>query len=324
MSSAAGRPVSIAILDDYQGVALQMADWSALDGRAEIRVFRDHLSDAHDVIERLRPFDVVCVMRERTPLTRSILNELPNLKLICSTGARNASIDVAAAKARGITVCRTGYSSHGAAEFTWALIFGILRHIPAESESVRSSGWQCCVGGDLQGATLGVVGLGRIGSMVARVAQALSMQVLAWSQNLTRDKAEQQGARLVTKEELFRESDIVTLHLVLSQRTRGIVGRRELQLMKRSAYLINSSRGPLVDEAALIETLSNRRIAGAALDVFETEPLPPEHPFRTLDNVVATPHIGFVTKRTYETFYGDTVENIAAWLNGNPIRVMDA
>lgn len=322
-ASSSNQRIQIAILDDYQGVALELADWSGLRDRADIVVCRDHLVDAAHVVERLRPFDVICVMRERTPLSRSILEQLPNLKLICSTGARNASIDLAAAKERGITVCSTGYSSHGAAEFTWALIFGIFRHIPAESESMRKGGWQCCLGDDLAGGTIGVVGLGRIGSMVAKVARALSMNVIAWSQNLTHEKAEEHGARFVTKEELFRESDIVTLHLVLSERTKHIVGAAEIGLMKPTAYLINCSRGPLVDESALINALKNRAIAGAALDVYATEPLPPDHPFRTLDNVLATPHVGFVTKRTYQTFYGDTVENITAWLRGEPKRVMN-
>ncbi len=321
---ATGRLIRVAVLDDYQGVALKMADWSVLDGRAEITVFRDHLSEPSAIVERLIPFDVVCVMRERTPLPGSILARLPNLKLIVSTGPRNASIDLAAARALGITVCNTGYSSHAAAELTWALILALVRSIPVEYLSVRSGGWQVSVGGDLHGRTLGVIGLGRLGGAVARVGRAFDMQVLAWSQNLTRERAEAHGARLVSKEVLFREADIVTIHLVLSERTRGLVGRSDLELMKPTAYLVNTSRGPIVDEAALIETLRKRTIAGAALDVYDVEPLPESHPFRSLDNVLATPHIGFVTSSAYEVFYRDTVEDIVAWLDGRPVRVATA
>jgi phosphoglycerate dehydrogenase-like enzyme len=316
-----GAKPRIAILDDFQQVALAMADWSALAGKAEIEVFHDHLADSARVVERLAPFDIVCVMRERTPLTRAILGQLPKLKLICSTAPRNASIDLAAAAERGITVCGTGYTSHGAAEATWALILGLLRHIPAEANSLRAGGWQVAIGGDLEGRTIGLVGLGNLGARVAKVAKAFGMNAIAWSTNLTAEKAEAAGARPVDKDTLFRDADIVTIHLVLSPRSRGIIGAREIGLMKPTAYLINSSRGPLVDEAALIDALTRRRIAGAALDVFDTEPLPPAHPFRTLDTVLATPHIGFVTRETYTIFYRDTVENILAWLAGKPIRV---
>ena len=318
------KPVKIAVLDDYQGVALRMADWSALKETAEITVFRDHLADPAAVVERLKPFDVVCVMRERTPLARSSIEQLPNLKLIASTGQRNASIDLAAAKERGITVCGTGYTPHAAAELTWALILALVRHVPAEAASLRSGRWQVSVGGDLAGKTMGVLGLGRIGARIAQVACAFGMEVFAWSQNLTSEMAREHGARLVTKQELFRAADILTIHLVLSPRTKGIAGAAELQLMKPTSYLINTSRGPLVDESALIAALKNRRIAGAALDVYDAEPLPESHPFRSLDNVLATPHVGFVTDDTYKVFYRDTVENIAAWLGGTPLRVLNA
>jgi phosphoglycerate dehydrogenase-like enzyme len=318
------KPVQVAILDDYQGVALQSADWSPLQGKANITVFRDHLSDSAALVERLKPFDVVCVMRERTPLTRAILEQLPNLKLIASTAFRNASIDMAAAKERGITVCKTGYSAHGAIELTWALILAILRNIPAEVASLRTGQWQVSVGGDLEGKIIGLVGLGNIGARIAKIALAFGMKVIAWSQNLTRESAEKHGALLVSKEELFRTADIVTIHLVLSPRSKGIVGAPELGLMKPTAYLVNTSRGPLVDENALIGALQNRSIAGAALDVYDTEPLPASHPFRTLDRLLATPHIGFVTNETYKIFYRDTVENIAAWLSGAPVRVSDS
>ncbi len=314
--------IKVAVLDDFQGVALKMADWSQLKGRTEVTVFRDHLSDPAAVEERLRPFDVVCIMRERTPLPGSILEKLPNLKLIASTGPRNASVDVAAAKARGITVCSTRSAPNGAAELTWGLILALIRNIPGESASMRAGGWQVSVGGDLDGKTMGIIGLGRIGARTAKVARAFGMNVIAWSQNLTRERAEEQGARLVSKEELFREADIVTVHLVLSDRTSGIVGAQELKLMKPTAYLVNTSRGPLVDEGALIDVLRTHAIAGAALDVYEIEPLPESHPFRSLDNLLATPHIGFVTKDAYDLFYRETAENVVAWLDGTPIRVV--
>jgi phosphoglycerate dehydrogenase-like enzyme len=306
--------VNIAILDDYQGVALACADWSQLDGRANIQIFRDHVSEPDAVVARLEPFEVVCVMRERTPLTREILGRLPRLRLIASTGAANASIDLEAARERGITIAHTGYTSHGAIELTWALILAALRQIPAEAASIRAGGWQVAVGGDLNRRTLGILGLGRIGSASARIAGAFGMDVTAWSPNLTAEKAAAAGARYVGKDELFRTADIVTVHLVLGKRSRGIVGAAEFALMKPDAWFVNTSRGPLVDEDALIAALREKRIAGAALDVFATEPLPPEHPFRTLPNVLATGHVGFVTRETYEIFYRDTVKNIVAWL----------
>jgi phosphoglycerate dehydrogenase-like enzyme len=306
--------VNIAILDDYQGVALTCADWSPLDGRANIQVFRDHASEPDAVVARLEPFDVVCVMRERTPLTREIIERLPRLRLIASTGAANASIDLDAARERGIAVAHTGYTSHGAIELTWALILAALRHIPAEAASIRSGGWQVAVGGDLNRRTLGILGVGRIGSASARIAGAFGMDVIAWSPNLTAEKAAAAGARYVSKDELFRTADIVSVHLVLGKRSRGIVGAAELALMKPDAWFVNTSRGPLVDEGALIAALHEKRIAGAALDVFETEPLPADHPFRTLPNVLASGHVGFVTRETYEIFYRDTVKNILAWL----------
>ncbi|MFN8492082.1 MAG: D-2-hydroxyacid dehydrogenase family protein [Caldilineaceae bacterium] len=306
----------IAILDDYQGAALDLADWSVLNGRADITVFRDHLSDPAAVIARLQPFDAVCVMRERTPLPRAILTELPRLRLIVSTGARNASIDLDATRELGITVCNTGGGGNGTLELTWGLILTALRHLQAETTSVRAGGWQVAVGGDLVGKTLGIVGLGRIGSGVARVAQAFEMDVVAWSPNLTQEKAAAAGARLVSKAELFRTADIVTIHIVLSDRTRGLIGAEDLALMKPTSWLVNTSRGPLVHEAALVEALQERRLAGAALDVFATEPLPAGHPLRTLPNVVATGHIGFVTEASYRVFYQDTVQCLVNWLDG--------
>lgn len=314
--------VNIAILDDYQGVALKFADWTRLQGKANLTVFRDHITDPTALAERLRPFQILCVMRERTPLPASILAELPNLKLIITTGRRNASIDLAAALRLGITVSHTGYTSHGANEMTWALILGLLRHIPAEATAFREGGWQTTIGGDLCGKTIGLLGLGKLGAASAKVAQAFGMRVLAWSQNLTPQAAAEHGAQWVDKATLLRESDIVSVHLVLSARTRGILGAAELSLMKPTAYLINTSRGPLVDEAALVHALQNRLIAGAALDVYDTEPLPLGHPLRRLDNVLATSHLGFVTEETYKVFYLDTVENIEAWLKGEPKRIL--
>ena len=307
--------MKIAILDDYQNVALKMADWSALSGRAEITVFNDHVADPSALVERLLPFDVVCVMRERTPLPREVLQRLPRLKLIASTGSRNASIDMGAAKELGITVTATGYRSSPTIELTWALILASARGIVHENNSIRNGGWQKSVGQDLCGKTLGVVGLGNIGGQVARIGLAFGMEIIAWSQNITPEIAEAAGARLVSKDELFRQADIVTIHLILSGRTKGLVGAAELGRMKPTSRLINTSRGPIVDEASLIKALRSHAIAGAAIDVFDQEPLPSEHPFRSMDNVLATPHIGYVTERLYRTFYGDTVANITAWLN---------
>jgi phosphoglycerate dehydrogenase-like enzyme len=307
--------MKIAILDDYQNVALEMADWSALSKRAEITVFNDHVSEPSALVERLLPFDVVCAMRERTPLPRNVIERLPNLKLIASTGSVNSSIDVAAAGDHGIAVVHTGYRSDPTIEFTWALILASARHIVTESNSVRSGGWQQTLGTDLRGETLGVLGLGRIGSQVARIGSAFGMKLIAWSQNMTPESAEATGAILVSKDQLFERADILTIHLVLSGRTRGMVGAAELERMKPTAWLINASRGPIVDEQALISVLKNKQIAGAAIDVFDVEPLPPNHPFRTLDNVLATPHIGYVSHSLYKTFYEDTVSNIRKWLD---------
>ena len=309
--------MKVAILDDYQDVALRLADWSAVRRRAEITVFNDHLADPAAVVERLRPFDVVCVMRERTPLSRDILQQLPRLKLIASTGPRNAAIDMRVAAERGIVVTATGYESTPTIELSWALILASARHLASEAASVRDGGWQTRIGSNLRGKCLGVIGLGNIGKEVARIALAFGMTVIAWSQNLTSEIASAAGATLVDKDALFRQADIVTIHLILSRRTSGLVGAAELALMKPTAWLVNTSRGPIVDEAALIEALQARRIAGAAVDVFDVEPSPPDHPFRKLDNVLATPHIGYVTEDLYRTFYGDAAASIAAWLEAN-------
>ena len=307
----------IAVLDDYQNVALQMADWSAVTDRAAVTVFTDHVSDPDDLVARLEPFDVVFVMRERTPLPRSIIERLPNLKMIASTGPFNAAIDMAAAEDHGIHVGTTGGTVASTVELTWALILAGVRNLVVESQSVRDGGWQTSVGRELAGRTLGVLGLGRIGTRVARIGEAFGMKVIAWSQNLTPEAAAEAGATHVSREDMFAPADVLSVHMKLSERSTGLVGAAELALMKPTALLVNTSRGPIVDEAALVAALRNRAIAGAALDVFDTEPLPPGHPLRTLNNVLATPHIGYVADRPYRIFFRDAVAAISDWLDAN-------
>lgn len=307
--------MKVAVLDDYQGVALEMADWSEVAKRAQVDVFRDHLAEPGEVVERLLPYDVVCVMRERTPLRRAHIEQLPNLKLIASTGPRNASIDLEAAAERGIKVVHTGYFGSPTVELTWALILAGARHIAAEAAAVRDGGWQQSIGDDLSGKTLGLIGLGNLGSKVAGIGLAFGMQIIAWSQNLTADKAAAAGAALVSKEELLRRSDVVSIHLVLSERSHALIGAAELSLMKPTARLVNTSRGPIVVEAALIAALEKGQIAGAAFDVYDTEPLPANHAYRKIPNLLATPHIGYVSRALYERFYRDTVSNILTWLD---------
>jgi phosphoglycerate dehydrogenase-like enzyme len=313
----------IAVLDDYQGVALSHADWTLLPRGAEVQVFRDHLKDPDALARRLQGFEVVCAMRERTAFPRSLLQRLPDLKLLVTTAMGNAAIDVQAATDLGIVVSGTGLIGYPTAELTWGLIFALLRNIPAEDRAVREGKWQVSVGIGANGKRLGVIGVGRLGSQVCTVGKALGMDVVAWSQNLTAERAAQFGARLVAKDELLRTSDIVTIHTRLSDRTRGLLGARELAMMKPTAYLVNTSRGPIVDEAALADALRARRIAGAGLDVFDEEPLPPDHPFLSLENAVLTPHLGYVTKETYDQFYQDTVEDIRGFLSGEPLRVIN-
>jgi phosphoglycerate dehydrogenase-like enzyme len=312
----------VAILDDYQNVARRMADWSALPTGAAVQVFQDHLADLAAVATRLAEFEVVVAMRERTPFTRALLERLPRLKLLVTTGMRNASIDVVAAAERGVLVCGTAGLPYPTAELTWALILGLVRRIPVEDRATREGRWQVSVGEGLNGKTLGVLGLGTLGSRVARVGRAFEMTVLAWSQNLTAARAAEVGAALVSKDELLSRADVVSVHLVLGERTRGLIGARELGLMKPSAYLVNTSRGPIVDEAVLIRALREGRLAGAGLDVFDEEPLPLDHPFRRLANVVITPHLGYVTEETYRIFYGQALEDIQAFLRGEPVRVI--
>jgi phosphoglycerate dehydrogenase-like enzyme len=305
----------IAIMDDYQGVALELVDWSSLQERAEIEVFRDHISSPDAVVERLSGFDVVCVMRERTPLPRAILERLPRLKLIASTGPRNASIDTLAASEFNIDIVHTGYDGSPTVELTWALILAGARGIVDEAMSLRAGGWQVGVGDGLHGKTLGLLGLGNVGSAVARIGQAFGMTAIAWSQNLTPEKAEAVGAIYVEKTELFARADVLSIHLVLGNRSRGLVDRRLLGLMKPTARLINTSRGPIVVEADLLAALAEQRIAGACVDVFDIEPLPADHPFRRTPNLLATPHIGYVSKGLYQTFYGDAVIRIKEWMD---------
>ena len=312
----------IAILDDYQHVAMKMADWSHLKGKADITVFHDHVADENDVVKRLLPFNAVCVMRERTPLPHSVLSQLPNLKLVVSTGQRNASIDMQAAADLGITVTPTGYHSSGAPELTWTLLLAAARNIVSEHAAMRNGEWQQKIGIDIQGKTIGIVGLGKIGSRIASYALSFGMKVIAWSENLTAETAEKYGATLVSKEELFRRADFISVHLVLSSRSREIVTATDLALMKPTAWFINTSRGPLVDETALVSALEARSIAGAALDTFDQEPLPPGHRLRGLDNALLTPHLGYVTEDQYQVFYRCTVENIQAFLDGAPIRAL--
>ncbi len=306
--------LAIAVLDDYPGVALSLADWAVLNDLATVTVFRDHVADPEGVVERLLPFDVVCVMRERTPLTKAILERLPRLKVIASTGLGNASIDHAVAAERGVTVVNTGYTSAPTIEMTWALILASARHITAENASLRAGGWQTTVGDDLAGKTLGVIGLGNVGSQVAKIGLTFGMEVIAWSENLTAAAAAAAGVRYVSKDELLEQADVISIHVVLSSRTSGLIGWREFALMKASARLINTSRGPIVVEAALLHALATHQIAGAAVDVFDIEPLPVDHPYRFAKNLLATPHIGYASKNLYARFYQDTVDNLRALL----------
>ena len=313
----------VALLDDYQDVALQMADWRSLPADVEVLAFRDHLSDENALVERLKDIDIVMAMRERTPFQRSLLERLPNLKLLITAGMRNASIDVKAASDCGVMVCGTEGLGYPTAELTWGLILGLMRRIPREDQATRNGEWQVTTGLGLQGKTLGLMGLGRLGSQVAEVGKAFKMHLIAWSQNLTAERAAEYGAALVSKDELMAQSDILSVHLILSDRSRGLIGARELGLMKPTAYLVNTSRGPIVDEPALIQALQSGAIAGAGLDVFDVEPLPLDHPLRRLDNIVITPHLGYVTDETYCIFYGDALEDIQAFLRGEPVRVLN-
>lgn len=315
--------MKVAVLDDYQSVAEGLADWSQLPAGTEVTFFSDHLTDEDTLAERLAGFDVVMGMRERTPFPRSLLGRLPNLRLLVTTGRRNASFDIPAATDLGIAVCGTNGAGEGPTELTWGLILGIVRQIPLEDRLSREGKWGTTVGLGLKGKTIGLLGLGHIGSLVARVANAFDMNVIAWSQNLTAERALECGATLVDKDALFRDSDILSVHVVLSQRTRGLVGARELALMKPTAYLVNISRGPIVDEAALVDALQRKAIAGAALDTFDVEPLPEGHPLLQLDNTLICPHLGYVTDDSYRAMYAGVIEDIRAFASGEPVRMIN-
>jgi D-3-phosphoglycerate dehydrogenase len=312
-----------AVLDDYQDVALKLADWRRIAGDVEVTVFNKHMDSADDVRRALKDFHIVCTMRERTPFRRDTIEALPNLKLLITTGARNASIDMAAAAEHGITVCSTSTYGNPTTGITFGLILELTRRIGFEHARLKAGEpWQVTLGSDIEGKTLGVIGLGKLGTRVSGVAKAFGMKVIAWSPNLTAEKCKEVGVEYATKDDLFRTADIVTIHVQLGDRSRGTVGAKELGLMTPTAYLINTSRGPIVEEKALIAALNECRIAGAGLDVFDIEPLPLDHPFRRMDNVVITPHLGYVSRQNYEHYYPDIVENIRAFIDGKPVRVI--
>jgi phosphoglycerate dehydrogenase-like enzyme len=311
-----------AVLDDYQDAARDAADWASLGADCETVFFRDHVGDPEALARRLADFEVIVAMRERTPFPRALLERLPRLRLLVTTGMRNRSIDVKAARERGIVVCGTPGFRGATGELTWGLILSLFRHIPREDAALRAGRWQTTVGVGLAGKTLGIIGLGTIGSEVARVGAAFGMEVIAWSQNLDAERARAAGALRVERDELLARADVVTIHLVLSERTRALIGARELALMKPTAFLVNTSRGPIVDEAALAAALANDTIAGAGLDVYGEEPLPRDHPLRKPANTVLTPHLGYVTRETYRAFFEGAIEDIKAWRSGAPLRVL--
>ena len=311
------------MLDDYQHVAEQYGPWARLAPRSDVQWFFDHV-EGEALLQRLQPFEVVVAMRERTRFDADLISRLPNLRLLVTTGARNAAIDLEACGEHDVTVCATGGGGLGTAELTFALLLAAARQLPTELANLRRGGWMTTVGTDLAGARLGLVGLGRIGGQVARRALAFEMDVVAWSEHLSPSRCTEVGVALVGKDELFASSDFVSIHLVLSERTRGLVGERELRLMKPTAWLLNTSRGPICDEDALARACSKHEIAGACLDVFDVEPLPEHHRFRSLDNVIATPHLGYVTEQSYAVFFRDVVEDIEAFLDGHPVRVLEA
>jgi len=314
--------LQIAVIDDWQQVASRVVDWSVLGPLGQVHFLHEYPADTAVMVERLQGFDVICVMRERSVFDQALLQGLPKLRLLVTGGMRNAAIDIPAAKALGIQVCGTDSYKQAAPELTWALIMASTRNLLAEADSLRAGGWQVGLGGDLYGKTLGILGLGSIGQKVAQFGQVFGMRVIAWSENLTPQRAAESGVTWVSKRELFEQADILSIHLVLSERSRGLVDAQALAWMKPSALLVNTARGPIVDEQALVDALSNGRLAGAALDVYSQEPLPLEHPFRTLPNVLATPHVGYVSEQNYRQFYGQMIEDIQAWANGAPIRVL--
>jgi len=317
--------VRAAILDDYQNVAMAFADWSPIAKDVEIKVFNKPFGSQDEAIKALQGFAVVVGMRERTPFPRKVVEALPDLKLLITTGARNNSFDIKACAERGVTVCGTGAAGSPTPGIAFGLMLELTRRIGFENARLKAGApWQTTIGRDLEGLTLGILGLGKLGQRSAAVGKAFGMKTITWSQNLTEEKAKAAGADYVSKDDLFRNADFVTIHLVLSDRSRGLVGAKELGLMKKSAYLINTSRGPIVDEKALIAVLQSKSIAGAGLDVFDIEPLPLDHPFRKMDNVVITPHLGYVSEQNYRKYFPDIVEDIRAWLDGKPVRVIES
>lgn len=314
--------VQIAMIDDWQDVARDVVDWSVLEPIGQVSFIHDYPGDNDTLAARLGEFEVICVMRERTRFDEDLLRRLPNLKLLVTGGMRNAALDLKAAAAQGIQVCGTDSYKHAAPELTWALIMAATRNLVVEANALRAGLWQQSLGGDLHGKTLAILGLGSIGTRVARFGQVFGMRVIAWSENLTAERAAEVGVTCVSKQELFEQADVLSIHLVLSERSRGLVDAQALDWMKPSALLVNTARGPIVDEAALIKALQKRRLAGAALDVFEQEPLPAHHPFRTLDTVLATPHVGYVSQQNYQQFFSQMIEDIQAWSAGEPIRVL--
>jgi D-3-phosphoglycerate dehydrogenase len=312
-----------AILDDYQNIALSSADWSSIKGDVDIKAFTEHLGGPDKVIAALKDFDIVVAMRERTGFPKQVIDALPNLKLLITTGMRNASIDTEAAKARGITVCGTGAFGSPTSGIAIGLMLELTRHIGYENARLHAgAAWQTTIGPELEGLTLGVLGLGKLGQRTAAIAKAFGMKVIAWSQNLTPEKCAEVGVGYVAKDDLFRQSDFISIHVVLSQRSRGLVGAKEIGLMKPTAYLINTSRGPIIDEAAMLAALRDNKIAGAGLDVFDVEPLPLDHPLRKMDNAVITPHLGYVSTQNYKHYFAGVVEDIRGFLDGKPVRVM--
>ena len=315
--------IRCAILDDYQNVALKIADWSPLKGKAEVTVFNQHLGDPDNVVKALADFDIICAMRERTPFRRETVERLPKLKLLLTSGARNASFDMEALKERGVTVCGTGGFGNPTAGIAIGLMLELTRKIGFENARMKAGEkWQITLGQDVEGRTMGIVGLGKLGTRVAQIAKAFGMKGNAWSQNLTKEKCDEVGVGYLPKDELMATSDVISIHVILSQRSRGLISRADLSRMKPSSYLINTARGPIVDEDALLELLQQRKIAGAGLDTFSVEPLPVDHPFRKLDNVVLTPHLGYVTEEGYRKYYADMVADILGWLDGKPVRVI--
>jgi len=313
----------VAVLDDYQGVAGDRTDWEIVKDDVDITVFDDHIFDEDAIAERLKDFEIICAMRERTPFPRSQLEKLPNLKLLITSGMRNRGIDTAAASEMGVMVCGTPSVGRPTADLAWGLILGLARQIPMEDRRVRASGWQETIGTSLQGKTLGIAGLGNLGSRMAAVAKAFEMDVIAWSQNLTAEKCAEHGVALVSKDDLLARSDFITIHLILSDRTRGVFGAAELAKMKPTAYIVNTSRGPIIDEDALAAALRNNTIAGAGIDVFSVEPLPADHQFRNLENMIVTPHLGYVEVANYDAYFGGYAAAIRGFLDGKPVNEIE-